>query len=132
MSKAVVFLALAAIVGLYIYGQPKTMFSDYSVQGDPGTKCTTPGGQIYYGKVPAGVQCAKTEPVDGAVTVLQATAEDSGDLSTQTGNFKCDGRRYCSQMKSCAEAIFFLKNCPNTEVDGDFDGVPCEEQWCES
>lgn len=44
--------------------------------------------------------------------------------------FNCDGRKYCSQMTSCAEAKLFLKNCPGMEMDGDHDGVPCEEQWC--
>ncbi len=40
--------------------------------------------------------------------------------------FKCDGRQHCSQMRSRAEAEFFLKNCPNTKMDGDYDGIPCE------
>jgi hypothetical protein len=44
--------------------------------------------------------------------------------------FKCDGRIYCSQMSSCAEATFFLKNCPGTKMDGNNDGIPCEKQWC--
>ena len=44
--------------------------------------------------------------------------------------FKCDGRTYCSQMTSCAEATFFLKNCPGTKMDGDNNGIPCEKQWC--
>lgn len=44
--------------------------------------------------------------------------------------YVCDGRQYCSQMRSCAEAKFFLKNCPNTKMDGDHDGIPCEQQWC--
>ena len=44
--------------------------------------------------------------------------------------FKCDGRTYCSQMTSCAEATFFLKNCPDTKMDGNNDGIPCEKQWC--
>lgn len=44
--------------------------------------------------------------------------------------FRCDGRRHCSQMTSCTEAKFFQKNCPNTEMDGDGDGIPCESQWC--
>jgi len=43
--------------------------------------------------------------------------------------FKCDGRQYCSQMRSCAEAKFFIENCPNTKMDGDHDGKPCED-WC--
>lgn len=46
--------------------------------------------------------------------------------------FQCDGRIHCSQMTSCAEATFFLKNCPGVKMDGDHDGVPCEEQWCKS
>jgi hypothetical protein len=33
-------------------------------------------------------------------------------------------------MTSCAEATWFLKNCPGVEMDGDRDGVPCEQQWC--
>ena len=44
--------------------------------------------------------------------------------------FTCDGRTHCSQMRSCAEATYFLNNCPNTQMDGDFDGIPCEQQWC--
>ena len=43
---------------------------------------------------------------------------------------KCDGRKVCSQMTSCAEAKYFLANCPGTKMDGDRDGIPCEEQWC--
>lgn len=44
--------------------------------------------------------------------------------------FKCDGRTHCSQMRSCAEATFFLQHCPNTQMDGNNDGEPCEQQWC--
>ena len=44
--------------------------------------------------------------------------------------FQCDGRTHCSQMTSCAEATFFLKNCPNVKMDGNYDGIPCEQQWC--
>lgn len=43
-----------------------------------------------------------------------------------TTDFSCDGRQYCSQMRSRPEAEYFLKNCPNTKMDGDFDGIPCE------
>lgn len=43
--------------------------------------------------------------------------------------FKCDGRQLCSQMSSYDEAKFFLKNCPNTKMDGDKDGIPCEKQF---
>jgi hypothetical protein len=44
--------------------------------------------------------------------------------------YHCDGRTMCSQMHSCDEATFFLKNCPGVKMDGNHDGVPCELQWC--
>lgn len=44
--------------------------------------------------------------------------------------FSCDGRTHCSQMTSCAEATYFLQNCPGVKMDGNNDGVPCEQQWC--
>jgi hypothetical protein len=43
-------------------------------------------------------------------------------------NYQCDGRSYCKQMTSCAEATFFLNNCPNTKrMDANKNGVPCEK-----
>ncbi|MDR1349647.1 MAG: excalibur calcium-binding domain-containing protein [Zoogloeaceae bacterium] len=48
----------------------------------------------------------------------------------ETPRYQCDGRTHCSQMTSCEEAVWFLENCPNTKMDGDHDGIPCEQQWC--
>ena len=45
-------------------------------------------------------------------------------------DFRCDGRNQCSQMTSCREATLFLQNCPGMKMDGNGDGVPCEQQWC--
>jgi cold shock CspA family protein len=56
--------------------------------------------------------------------------ETGGKQYSEPTAFNCDGRTHCSQMTSCAEAKFFLKNCPGTKMDGDNDGVPCEQQWC--
>jgi len=51
--------------------------------------------------------------------------------SRPTGEvFQCDGRQHCSQMRSCDEAKYFLAHCPGVKMDGDRDGIPCEEQWC--
>lgn len=47
-----------------------------------------------------------------------------------TNGFRCDGRTHCSQMRSCAEAEYFLAHCPGVKMDGNRDGVPCEQQWC--
>ena len=50
--------------------------------------------------------------------------------ATSPSAFTCDGRIHCSQMTSCTEAKLILANCPGTQLDGDNDGVPCEQQWC--
>ncbi|MFZ2318500.1 MAG: excalibur calcium-binding domain-containing protein [Pseudomonas sp.] len=47
-----------------------------------------------------------------------------------SSRYSCDGRTHCSQMTSCEEATYFLRNCPGTQMDGEGDGVPCERQWC--
>ena len=49
---------------------------------------------------------------------------------TPSSNFTCEGKTHCSEMKSCDEAKFYIKNCPGTKMDGDNDGIPCERQWC--
>ena len=49
----------------------------------------------------------------------------------RTPPFRCDGRTRCTEMKSCAEAKFFIENCSGTKMDGDNDGVPCEDQHCD-
>lgn len=54
------------------------------------------------------------------------------EIQEASSNYRCDGRTHCSQMTSCAEATFFLRNCPNVQMDGNHDGVPCEQQWCTS
>ncbi len=51
-------------------------------------------------------------------------------VTTTLPTFSCDGRKHCSQMTSCAEATYFIQHCPNTKMDGNNDGVPCEKQWC--
>ncbi|WP_305404849.1 excalibur calcium-binding domain-containing protein [Photobacterium leiognathi] len=60
---------------------------------------------------------------DLKITKKYASNSDSFD---QDLNFTCDGRQYCSQMTSRKEAEFFLENCPDTKMDGDLDGIPCE------
>jgi len=68
---------------------------------------------------------AEAEPQ--SVARQPSPAADPGLSQT---DFKCDGRTHCSQMTSCEEAMFFLQNCPGVKMDGDYDGIPCERQWC--
>lgn len=60
----------------------------------------------------------------GVATQLDSTSQQFSNP------FRRDGRKHCSQISSCEEAKFFLKNCPDTQMDGDHDGIPCEQQWC--
>jgi hypothetical protein len=78
-------------------------------------------------------------------TVIESTNEiianafsDSGAMKALTAakkmadpitSFECDGRQHCSQMSSYQEAKYFLQHCPNTKMDGDNDGIPCERQF---
>ncbi|HEY9108042.1 MAG TPA: cold shock domain-containing protein [Roseateles sp.] len=58
-----------------------------------------------------------------------AVARPLAPVEPATG-LRCDGRTFCSQMTSCAEATWFINHCPGTKMDGNHDGVPCEQQWC--
>lgn len=63
-----------------------------------------------------------------AAPATAAPATRSAPVSASA--YRCDGRTRCPQMRSCAEATFFLQNCPGVTMDGNNDGVPCEQQWC--
>jgi cold shock CspA family protein len=94
----------------------------------------------------AGVAVAAALVVGGVYAYTQFSGDASrraisgGAPSTSTTvnsapaptSFRCDGRTHCSQMTSCEEAKFFLKNCPGVKMDGNGDGIPCEQQWCGS
>lgn len=69
------------------------------------------------------------------VTTQEPQSEMSSPVQTAAPEirqpaFQCDGRKHCSQMGSCSEAKQFLQNCPGMEMDGDGDGIPCEQQLC--
>jgi hypothetical protein len=86
------------------------------------------------GKVRPGAPLPETGTHRTAPTSPSASGEGGSPAITPAtavpAAFRCDGRQHCSQMKSCAEAKYFLANCPNVKMDGDGDGIPCEQQWC--
>ena len=55
---------------------------------------------------------------------------DFGNSSPQAEismpDFGCAGKRTCAEMDSCEEAEFYMRNCPDTRLDPDGDGIPCE------
>lgn len=63
-------------------------------------------------------------------TVLSPALDAESEVQEASSAYRCDGRTHCSQMTSCAEATYFLRHCPNVQMDGNNDGVPCEQQWC--
>ena len=52
------------------------------------------------------------------------------NINQSTVKYSCKGKTRCNQMRSCEEAMFYIRNCPGTKMDGDRDGIPCERQWC--
>lgn len=73
---------------------------------------------------------ASTSPAPALPLTSASPREQPSTQPKAPTNYRCDGRKYCSQMSSCAEAKFFLSHCPGVKMDGDNDGIPCEEQWC--
>jgi hypothetical protein len=69
-------------------------------------------------------------PTPQSVPTATAHTTAPARASEAPSAFKCDGRTHCSQMSSCAEANYFLQNCPGVKMDGNHDGIPCEQQWC--
>lgn len=67
--------------------------------------------------------------VPAAPQPVMAPVQTTAPVTLPPG-FRCDGRKSCSQMHSCREARLFLQHCPGMEMDGDGDGIPCEQQWC--
>ena len=74
------------------------------------------------------------EQFEGQFTVTNPviTTPDIPEIpvTTPTAKYTCSGKTRCSQMTSCEEANFYLRNCPNTAIDGDNDGIPCEDEFC--
>ena len=112
--KLIHFLGLIGVgaVALVGFDQYRTRMAD---------RPEAPAAQVAQARAPAG------DPPWGASRAAPATS----DLPVAAAaTFRCDGRTHCSQMTSCAEAEYFLRNCPNTKMDGNRDGEPCEQQWC--
>jgi len=105
----------------------------------PTNKCVV-DGKITYQQGPCPSNEVRKPPtvqeLNAAETKRRAAAASAvpnklvPSTPTASGGFSCDGRTYCSQMKSCNEAKYFLANCPGVKMDGDKNGIPCEQQWC--
>lgn len=83
------------------------------------------------GQIKAVAQSVDRSPAPAPVSLFES-AQQAQPAQPTSSRFTCDGRKHCSQMTSCKEAKLFLKNCHGMEMDGNKDGVPCEQQWCTS
>ena len=110
-----------------------------AVSAAPLNKCTVNGTVTYQQGLCQSGQVRKTptiQELNAAEKRKREAAASAAARSTAIANppvstgFSCDGRKYCSQMRSCAEAKYFLANCPGVKIDGDKNGIPCERQWC--
>ena len=110
-----------------------------AVEAAPINKCVVNGAVTYQqGPCPSS-QARKEftlEELNAAEKKRRAAAPSPREIgltpapTTRLGRFSCDRRQHCSQMNSCEEAKYFLAHCPGVKMDGDGDGIPCEEQWC--
>jgi cold shock CspA family protein len=63
-------------------------------------------------------------------TQLYGKFNGAKNTKRSSSRYTCHGKTRCSQMSSCEEARFYIRNCPGTKMDGDGDGIPCERQHC--
>ncbi len=73
---------------------------------------------------------AVTASILGVQNCKTVEVEQSTPPPVDTTKYSCSGKTVCTEMNSCGEAKFYLQNCPGVTIDGDGDGIPCEEQWC--
>ena len=130
----IVFSLLSAFVALVAAAS--------GVQAAPMNKCVINGSVTYHQGPCPSTQARKDptlEELNAAERTRRAAAASAAAATpravspvttTVSSSFRCDGRKFCSQMSSCAEAKYFLANCPDVKMDGDNDGIPCEDQWC--
>lgn len=86
-------------------------------------------GSLFTGAAMLAVGLLGYNPYVSRQETNAATSPFTSD-ETASQSFRCDGRTHCWQMTSCAEARYFLRHCPGTKMDGNGDGEPCEQQWC--
>lgn len=107
-----------------------------ATEASPFNKCVI-DGLVTYQQGPCPTSGVRSKPSSREPLLQEMNAEEqrrrsvgANKLFPTSRGFACDGRQYCSQMSSCAEAKYFLANCPGVKMDGDKNGVPCEKQWC--
>jgi cold shock CspA family protein len=85
----------------------------------------------FLGVLTVGILFYRESQTHSAVETSTQEFISAEDGLQEHSRFQCEpNKTRCPQMSSCAEARFYLSHCPGVEMDGDHDGDPCEDQWC--
>jgi hypothetical protein len=130
--KKILIIVVLVILAFYAYKliQSKndtTTNSTIDIATDPSTDAAFTSTD--FDDIPPTYVDSEPLSVSGPILNSVVSSQPAPPVVT-TPSFSCDGRQHCSQMKSCAEATYFIQHCPNTKMDGNNDGIPCEQQWC--
>ena len=125
---------LVAIVGLWQYNRNISAKNEKSAIAARNHKPFRPVGSHLDRSPAAANSYAATQPSPSTSAAPQSIepihSPPPAVPHPTAAQYACDGRTHCSQMRSCEEATYFIQHCPNTKMDGNNDGVPCEKQWC--
>ena len=73
---------------------------------------------------------AKKSGIWSQSDIPDGACDDSTDKPQISLPAGCAGKKFCREMSSCIEALFYLRECGVTSLDGDKDGIPCEAKHC--
>ena len=123
---ALVFIVLAAIVYRYAISYSNKSVAITDTPANSQTDVTPKSNDLI-----STDGFSDNDTIAPTYTDLGSDKSPTSALPDRTSaSFNCDGRQHCTQMTSCAEATYFSNYCPNTKMDGNNDGIPCEQQWC--
>ncbi|MBK8327592.1 MAG: excalibur calcium-binding domain-containing protein [Moraxellaceae bacterium] len=60
-----------------------------------------------------------------SVQTPPVTKTPSSEKASSKSAFTCHVKKTCRDITTCKEANFHLKDCGNTSLDLDGDGIPC-------
>lgn len=61
-----------------------------------------------------------------SATVTAGIDKLNGLQPASSGKFKCDERKFCHEMRTYSEALYFQKHCRGARLDNNGNGIPCE------
>ena len=115
-------------------------------------KCITPSGEVIYGEIPEGIECAQVGDVEGSLTVVPSevimsvndpvrgnpdqVVEQLPKITTGTRQaapkklLTCETVQPCSQFTSCEQVTLFAHDCAEWNIY-DANRVECMKRWCE-